>query len=171
MKKIIVGISVLSLLFISCDKLQDDKMESATTITKGEERTDLKEDNMKEEGEKFLKEMESKEGVSKTASGLLYEVVVEGEGSSPLSSNSVKVNYTGMFLDGKVFDSTEGKKPIEFGLTQVISGWTEGLQLMNEGAKYKFYIPYQLAYGPQGYAGVIPPFSALIFEVELIDYK
>ena len=115
--------------------------------------------------------MEVKEGVTKTESGLMYELITEGEGDQPVASNTVKVHYKGMFTDGKEFDSSLGGDPIEFGLGQVIAGWTEGLQLMNRGAKYKFYIPYNLAYGEQGYPGAIPAYSALIFEVELLDFK
>lgn len=104
-----------------------------------------------------------------TPSGLRYIVLVEGTGQVPTATSNVKVHYTGTFLDGLEFDSSVKRgQPIDFGLNQVIPGWTEGLQLMKEGAKYKFYIPYQLAYGERGYAGAIPPKSDLIFEVELI---
>ncbi len=104
-----------------------------------------------------------------TLSGLRYVVLSEGTGAKPLSTSNVKVHYTGTFLDGKVFDSSVQRgTPIDFGLNQVIPGWTEGVQLMKEGSKYKFFIPYQLAYGEQGYPGAIPPKSDLIFEVELI---
>jgi len=104
-----------------------------------------------------------------TASGLRYIVLQEGTGATPTATSNVKVHYTGKFIDGKVFDSSVQRgQPIDFGLNQVIKGWTEGLQLMKEGAKYKFFIPYTLAYGEQGYPGAIPPKSDLIFEVELI---
>ena len=104
-----------------------------------------------------------------TPSGLRYQVITEGTGGKPTATSNVKVHYTGSFLDGKVFDSSVQRgEPISFGLNQVIPGWTEGVQLMKEGAKYKFYIPYNLAYGEQGYPGAIPPKSDLIFEVELI---
>ncbi|MCO6484887.1 MAG: FKBP-type peptidyl-prolyl cis-trans isomerase [Saprospiraceae bacterium] len=104
-----------------------------------------------------------------TPSGLRYMVLREGTGSQPVATSNVKVHYTGSFLNGKVFDSSVQRgEPIDFGLNQVIPGWTEGVQLMKEGAKYKFYIPYQLAYGERGYPGAIPPKSDLIFEVELI---
>lgn len=173
MKKVLLVIILLSQLLLSCN--QNEKEEEgniSTRITKAENRDDLKlEEEMKSDGEQFLKEKELVDGVTKTNSGLLYEIIKEGNGESPSASNIVKVNYSGKFIDGKVFDSTEGKDPIEFGLNQVISGWTEGLQLMNRGAKYKFYIPYQLAYGAKGYSGLIPPFSVLIFEVELLDFK
>lgn len=125
----------------------------------------------KAKGEAFLKALEQKKGVVKTASGLMYEVVNEGAGEKPLASNTVKVHYEGSFIDGKVFDSSIKRgKPIEFGLKQVIKGWTEGLQLMNRGAKYRFYIPYYLAYGERARSS-IPAYSMLIFDVELIDFK
>ena len=93
----------------------------------------------------------------------------QGTGNKPVATSNVKVHYTGMFLDGKVFDSSVQRgEPIDFGLNQVIKGWTEGVQLMQEGSKYKFYIPSQLAYGERGAGGVIPPNTDLIFEVELI---
>ena len=104
-----------------------------------------------------------------TASGLKYIVLQEGTGAMPVATSNVKVHYTGSFLDGKVFDSSVQRgQPIDFGLNQVIPGWTEGVQLMKEGAKYKFFIPYTLAYGDRGAGGVIPPKTDLIFEVELI---
>jgi peptidyl-prolyl cis-trans isomerase A (cyclophilin A) len=108
-------------------------------------------------------------GAKSTPSGLRYITQVEGTGRSPKATDTVKVHYTGKFLDGKVFDSSVQRgEPISFGLNQVIRGWTEGLQLMKEGGKTIFYIPYQLAYGEQGYPGAIPPKSDLVFEVELI---
>lgn len=110
-----------------------------------------------------------KQFTNETASGLKYVVLQEGTGNKPTSTSNVKVHYTGSFLDGNIFDSSVQRgQPIDFGLNQVIPGWTEGVQLMKEGAKYKFYIPYQLAYGERGYPGAIPPKSDLIFEVELI---
>jgi peptidyl-prolyl cis-trans isomerase A (cyclophilin A) len=105
-----------------------------------------------------------------TTSGLKYIVLKEGKGELPTAASNVKVHYTGMLPDGKVFDSSVQRgEPIDFTLTQVIKGWTEGLQLMKEGAKYKFYIPSQLAYGERGAGGVIPPHADLIFEVELLQ--
>ena len=103
-----------------------------------------------------------------TASGLKYIILQEGSGAIPVETSNVKVHYTGMFLDGKIFDSSVQRgEPINFVLNQVIKGWTEGVQLMKEGAKYKFYIPSYLAYGEQGAGGIILPNSDLIFEVEL----
>lgn len=125
----------------------------------------------KAKGEAYLKQLELKNGVVKTASGLMYEIVNEGAGAMPTASNTVKVHYEGSFIDGKVFDSSIKRgQPIEFGLGQVIKGWTEGLQLMNRGAKFKLYIPYNLAYGERGRSS-IPAYSMLIFDVELIDFK
>ena len=96
-------------------------------------------------------------------------MIVEGVGNKPVATSNVKVHYTGSLVDGKVFDSSVQRgTPFDIVLNQVIPGWTEGLQLMKEGAKYKFYIPYTLAYGEQGYPGAIPPKSDLIFEVELL---
>jgi len=120
-------------------------------------------------GIKFLAENAKKEGVKTTASGLQYKVITEGTGKSPVATDMVTVHYKGTLISGEVFDSSiERGKPIAFPLNRVIPGWTEGLQLMKEGGKTIFYIPYQLAYGESGAGQVIPPYSALIFEVELI---
>lgn len=123
----------------------------------------------KEEGEKFLAENAKKPGVTVTASGLQYEVIVEGTGRQPVAADTVRCHYHGTLIDGTVFDSSyQRNEPCDFGLRQVIAGWTEGVQLMKEGAKYRFYIPYNLAYGERGAGAQIPPFAALIFDVELI---
>ena len=123
----------------------------------------------KQEGEKFLVENAKTEGVIVTKSGLQYEVLKEGSGKKPKATDTVRCHYEGRLLDGSVFDSSyKRNEPADFGLQQVIAGWTEGVQLMSEGAKYRFYIPYILAYGEGGAGAMIPPFSTLIFDVELI---
>ena len=124
----------------------------------------------KSEGEAFLKENAQKTGVTVTPSGLQYEVVKEGTGRQPKASDTVRCHYEGTLIDGTVFDSSYRRgMPAEFGLRQVIAGWTEGVQLMKEGSIFKFYIPYNLAYGERGAGADIPPYAALIFTVELID--
>ena len=118
---------------------------------------------------KFFEENKKNPDVKETASGLQYIVEKEGEGAQPTATDDVTVHYTGRLLDGTVFDSSVNRgEPATFPLNRVIPGWTEGVQLMKEGAKYTFFIPSELAYGPQGVEGVIPPHSTLIFEVELI---
>ena len=124
----------------------------------------------KEAGEKYLAENAKKDGVITLPSGLQYQVLKEGNGKKPSAKDQVKCHYEGFLIDGTVFDSSiQRGEPAVFGLQQVIAGWTEGLQLMQEGAKYRFFIPYRLAYGESGAAGAIPPFAALIFDVELIE--
>jgi FKBP-type peptidyl-prolyl cis-trans isomerase FklB len=124
----------------------------------------------KEAGEKFLAENSKKEGIITLPSGLQYQVLKEGNGKKPTAKDSVKCHYEGFLIDGTVFDSSVQRgEPAVFGLQQVIAGWTEGLQLMQEGAKYRFFIPYRLAYGEGGAGSSIPPFAALIFDVELLQ--
>jgi FKBP-type peptidyl-prolyl cis-trans isomerase len=124
---------------------------------------------MKEGGVKFLEENKTKEGVKTTASGLQYKVITSGKGKMPTAESNVTVHYTGKLIDGTVFDSSvERGSPATFGVSQVIGGWTEAMQLMHEGDKWLLYIPSELAYGERGAGGQIPPYSALIFEVELI---
>lgn len=125
----------------------------------------------KEEGEKFLAENKDKDGVVTTESGLQYIVLKEGTGAIPTTTDRVKVHYHGTLLDGTVFDSSVDRgTPAEFGVTQVIKGWTEGLQLMKEGAKYKFFVPSNLAYGSNPRpGGKIEANSTLIFDVELLE--
>ncbi|MBQ7870129.1 MAG: FKBP-type peptidyl-prolyl cis-trans isomerase [Prevotella sp.] len=123
----------------------------------------------REAGEKYLAENAKKEGVVTLPSGLQYQVIKEGEGRKPKATDSVKCHYEGFLTDGTLFDSSVQRgEPAVFGLQQVIAGWTEGLQLMSEGAKYRFFIPYMLGYGESGAGQSIPPYSALIFDVELI---
>ncbi|MEI6752458.1 MAG: FKBP-type peptidyl-prolyl cis-trans isomerase [Paludibacter sp.] len=122
-------------------------------------------------GEKFLAENKTKEGVKTTASGLQYQVLVAKDGPKPAATDTVKVHYTGTLVDGTKFDSSIDRgEPVSFPLNQVIPGWTEGVQLMSVGSKFKFVIPYNLGYGEKG-SGPIPAFSTLIFEVELLDIK
>ena len=126
----------------------------------------------KEAGEKYLAENAKKEGVKVTASGLQYKVLTEGTGKSPKATDTVVCHYEGMLTDGTLFDSSVQRgEPASFGLNQVIAGWTEGLQLMKEGGKTRFFIPYQLGYGERGAGASIPPFSALLFDVEIIKVK
>ena len=124
----------------------------------------------KEEGEKFLAKAARDPEVRGTGSGLLYKVLKEGTGKKPKASSQVKCHYEGTFPNGQIFDSSYKRgEPAVFGQNQVIKGWTEGLQLMSEGAKYELYLPYNLAYGERGAGNAIPPYCALKFVVELIE--
>ena len=126
----------------------------------------------KEAGEKYLADNAKRECVVTLPSGLQYQVLKEGNGRKPKATDSVKCHYEGFLIDGTVFDSSVQRgEPAVFGLQQVIAGWTEGLQLMKEGAKYRFFIPYRLAYGEGGAGQMIPPYAALIFDVELLEVK
>ena len=137
--------------------------------TAGQKAMKAAADNNRIAGKEFLEANAKKEGVKVTASGLQYEIISEGKGAKPRRDQKVRVHYTGSLIDGKVFDSSVQRgEPAEFGLTQVIAGWTEGLQLMPEGSKFRFYIPYELAYGERGAGAAIPPCAALIFDVELL---
>lgn len=121
------------------------------------------------EGKVYLEENAKRDGVTQTKSGLQYEVLTEGTGKSPKATDTVRCHYEGRLLDGTVFDSSYKRgEPADFGLNQVIPGWTEGVQLMKEGAKFRFHIPYLLAYGERGAGAQIPPYNTLIFDVELI---
>ena len=124
----------------------------------------------KEEGEKFLAKAARDPEVRATGSGLMYKVLKEGTGRKPSATSQVRCHYEGTFPNGQIFDSSYKRgEPAVFGLNQVIKGWTEGLQLMAEGAKYELYLPYSLAYGEHGAGNAIPPYSALKFVVELIE--
>lgn len=157
-----------------------DVMEGAPTAISSKDAQNMLNEyfqqKQKEESEKaiaagkvFLEENAKKEGVTVTKSGLQYEILTEGTGKSPKATDKVRCHYEGRLLDGTVFDSSYTRgEPADFGLNQVITGWTEGVQLMKEGAKFRFYIPYLLAYGERGAGGSIPPYSTLIFDVELL---
>ncbi|MBR4924820.1 MAG: FKBP-type peptidyl-prolyl cis-trans isomerase [Prevotella sp.] len=124
----------------------------------------------KEEGEKYLVENAKKEGIITTASGLQYKVLKEGTGKQPKATDKVRCHYEGFLIDGTVFDSSVQRgEPAVFPLDGVIVGWTEGLQLMREGGKYRFFIPYKLGYGESGAGRSIPPFATLVFDVELLE--
>lgn len=126
----------------------------------------------KEEGEKFLAENSKKDGIITLPSGLQYQVIREGNGKKPKATDQVECHYEGTLIDGTKFDSSYDRgQTATFPLNQVIAGWTEGLQLMQEGAKYRFFIPYTLGYGERGAGASIPPFAALIFDVELVAVK
>ncbi len=170
------------------DKLEIDSFVKALKSVFGEEKAEMEpaeaqqliseylkslEEKMvaaaQEQNKKFFDENRTKEGVKETPSGLQYIVEKEGEGAQPSATDEVTVHYTGKLLDGTVFDSSVNRgEPATFPLNRVIPGWTEGVQLMKEGAKYRFFIPSDLAYGPQGIPNAIPPHSTLIFDVELI---
>jgi FKBP-type peptidyl-prolyl cis-trans isomerase FklB len=126
----------------------------------------------REKGEAFLAENAKKEGVKSLPSGLQYRVLKEGTGKQPTKADKVVVHYRGTLIDGREFDSSYKRgEPAEFGVTQVIKGWTEALQLMKEGSKWMVYIPWQLAYGAEGRGGLIGPHETLVFEVELVSVR
>lgn len=141
---------------------------------KAMETAKLKADENKKAGAAFLLKNKSNSAIKTTASGLQYEILKAGEGAAkPKATDIVTVMYKGTLLDGTEFDSTEkqGGKPLDIPLNNVIKGWTEGVQLMSKGAKYKFYIPSDMGYGDNGGGAVIPPGATLIFEIELVDFK
>ncbi|MFN5007226.1 MAG: FKBP-type peptidyl-prolyl cis-trans isomerase [Ignavibacteria bacterium] len=139
-------------------------------MAKAQEEAAKKGGENKTKGEKFLADNKNKPGVKSTPSGLQYSVITEGTGPKPTASSTVKVHYTGKLIDGTTFDSSVDRgEPVEFPLNGVIKGWTEGVQLMSKGSKYKFYIPAELAYGDRGAGNAIGPNETLVFEVELLD--
>lgn len=159
----------------------NDLMQGKTPRLNAEEANQIIHDHLEEkrsaaftanktEGENFLASNKSKEGIQETATGLQYEILTEGNGHKPVATDVVSVHYHGTLIDGTVFDSSvERGTPASFGVHQVIPGWTEALQLMNVGSKYRLYIPQNLAYGANPHpGGPIQPFSTLLFDVELL---
>lgn len=147
----------------------DQQQCSSTVQLFMKDVSDKKSSKAKEQGKVFLENNKKSEGVIVTTSGLQYKALVSGAGKTPGPNDKVTVHYTGKLIDGTIFDSSVQRgQPIDFGVTQVIRGWTEALQLMKEGDKWMLYIPYDLAYGERGAGAQIPPYSTLIFEVELI---
>ncbi|MCX6334863.1 MAG: FKBP-type peptidyl-prolyl cis-trans isomerase [Bacteroidia bacterium] len=143
------------------------KREAETAAKQADANKTLYKDQI-DANQKFLALNKEKEGVKVTPTGLQYEVITMGTGEKPTAANTVRVHYSGKLIDGTEFDSSTGGEPVEFPLANVIPGWTEALQLMPVGSKFKFYIPSELAYGSNGAGEAIKPFSTLIFDVELI---
>lgn len=165
---------------ISGSQLKVDNVEAQTLVQNFFQEQEAKQQAAaaeagkaaKAEGEAFLAENGKKEGIVTLPSGLQYQVLKEGDGKKPSATDQVVCHYEGTLIDGTVFDcSYQRNQPATFGLNQVIPGWTEGVQLMQEGAKYRFFIPYKLAYGERGAGAQIPPFATLVFDVELIEVK
>ena len=162
---------------ISGSELKVDNAEAQTLVQNFFQEQEAKQqaaaaEAAKAAGEAFLAENGKKDGVVTLPSGLQYQVLKEGDGKKPSATDQVVCHYEGTLIDGTVFDSSyQRNQPATFGLNQVIAGWTEGVQLMQEGAKYRFFIPYNLAYGERGAGAQIPPFAALVFDVELIEVK
>jgi len=152
--------------------VSDEDLNAAFAVIREQMEAQAKEQagELAGEGEAFLAENAKKDGVTVLESGLQYEVITEGTGEKPVATSKVKTHYHGTLIDGTVFDSSvERGEPAEFPVNGVIAGWTEALQLMPTGSKWRLYVPYQLAYGERGAGGAIKPYAALIFDVELID--
>lgn len=155
------------------EELKVSDGEAQTIVNKFfEEKQNAQAESAKAEGENFLAENAKKDGVVVLPSGLQYQVLKEGTGKQPKATDQVECHYEGTLINGQVFDSSYQRgQTATFGLNQVIAGWTEGVQLMKEGAKYRFFIPYNLAYGERGAGQSIPPYAALVFDVELVAVK
>ena len=155
-------------------QVSDEDLNTAFTVV-SKKLQELEEAAGKEaavEGEKFLADNAKRDEVTVTESGLQYEVITTGEGEKPAADSTVSVHYHGTFTNGEMFDSSvERGQPAEFPINGVIAGWTEALQLMTEGSKWKLTIPYDLAYGERGSQGAIPPYATLVFDVELLSIK
>ena len=156
----------------AASQVSDEKLNEAFSIvSKKLQEQEMEVAKVKAaEGEAYLAENAKRDEVIVTESGLQYEVLAEGEGEKPTAASTVRTHYHGTFINGDVFDSSYDRgQPAEFPVGGVIAGWTEALQLMSVGAKYRLYVPYNLAYGERGSQGAIPPYSALVFDVELLD--
>jgi FKBP-type peptidyl-prolyl cis-trans isomerase FklB len=167
-----VAQGILDALANTANPFSDEQMQEAFAEinSRMQEKQAVEAQSLAKVGEEFLAENAKKAGVVTTASGLQYEVITQGTGATPTASSRVKTHYHGTLIDGTVFDSSVDRgTPIDFPVNGVIAGWTEALQLMPVGSKYRLYIPYQLAYGERGAGAAIKPYSALIFDVELID--
>ena len=182
MKKSLIALTLAAHIkdVISGSELKVDNAEAQTLVQNFFQEQEAKQQAAAAEagkaakaaGEAFLAENGKKDGVVTLPSGLQYQVLKEGNGKKPSATDQVVCHYEGTLIDGTVFDSSyQRNQPATFGLNQVIPGWTEGVQLMQEGAKYRFFIPYNLAYGERGAGAQIPPFAALVFDVELIEVK
>lgn len=159
-KALIIGVVIILLVVIG------------VWVSKSSERQKEAAAKALADGQQFLKENKEREGIITTASGLQYEILKEGEGAKPTLSSKVTTHYHGTLADGSVFDSSvERGQPATFGVGQVIRGWQEGIPLMSAGAKYRFYIPQELAYGMRSPSSSIPPGAMLIFEVELLSFQ
>ena len=158
---------------ISGSQLKVDNVEAQTLVQNFFQEQEAKQQAAAAEAGKAANaENGKKEGIVTLPSGLQYQVLKEGNGKKPSATDQVVCHYEGTLIDGTVFDSSyQRNQPATFGLNQVIPGWTEGVQLMQEGAKYRFFIPYKLAYGERGAGAQIPPFATLVFDVELIEVK
>lgn len=167
-----VAQGILDALANTANPFSDEQMQEAFAEinSRMQEKQAVEAQSLAKVGEEFLAENAKKAGVVTTASGLQYEVITQGTGATPTATSRVKTHYHGTLIDGTVFDSSVDRgTPIDFPVNGVIAGWTEALQLMPVGSKYRLYIPYQLAYGERGAGAAIKPYSALIFDVELID--
>ena len=152
-------------------QVDDEKLNEAfaTVSKKLQEQEQEAAKELSAEGEAFLIENAKRDEVTVTESGLQYEVIATGEGEKPTAQSTVRTHYHGTFINGDVFDSSvDRNQPAEFPVGGVIAGWTEALQMMTEGTKWRLYVPYNLAYGERGSQGAIPPYSTLIFDVELL---
>jgi len=155
----------------AASQVSDEALNEAFAVVskKLQEQEQAAAKELSAEGEKFLADNAKRDEVTVTESGLQYEVLATGEGEKPTAQSTVRTHYHGTFINGEVFDSSYDRgQPAEFPVGGVIAGWTEALQMMTEGSKWRLYIPYNLAYGERGSQGAIPPYATLVFDVELL---